>query len=182
MEEQGLSRSRFFQLCCCGIGLFACLISTSSAFAQRKEMVGSDIAIHGGFLLPNQIDGVTEIMPFWGLGYARDTSLGMMVFDFYNSNAKGVTFNTLSVSARGERLLADHVIGMILGGVSYNAYMPQGKSSFESVLGAHIGLSAMTYLAESAWISADLRFMASPGTSLSIGASLIFRSRPKTQR
>lgn len=145
------------------------------ASAQEGSAGASDFSLYVGSLLPNQIDGVTEILPVWGARYGLGTQLGTVEFGGSNTHAQGVDFTTLTVSLRGDIPVADQTLGLIYGGLDLNYYQPVNETSRQTVTGVHIGTGLMVKVVDTLWLRADLKFMGGPGTSLYLAAGLVFR-------
>lgn len=157
--------------------LFALMIATigQPAFAQDQGG-GDDVSLFLGSMLPNQIDGVTEILPVFGGRYGLGSRLGTIEFGLGNSHAEGVDFSTLSMSLRGDVPVGDGLEGLIYGGVDFNWYRPVEQTDRKSETGFHIGTGAMLMVSDSLWLRTDLKFMGGPGTSLYLLFGLLFRN------
>lgn len=157
--------------------LGAILASPFIANAQEQTSSGgNEISLHTGSLLPNQIDGVTEILPVWGARYGLGTQLGVVELGGSNVHAQGVDFTTLTASLRGDVPLADQIQGIIYGGLDFNWYRPEAESERKSVTGVHVGTGLMMHVADTFWLRSELKFMGGPGTSLYIGFGVVFRA------
>ncbi len=138
---------------------------------------GSEISLYLGSMLPNQIDGVTEILPIFGGRYGISTaSAGVLEFGLSNIHAEGVDFTTLSVSLRADLPAIDQFVGIFYGGLDLNYYRPATASSRTTETGLHIGTGLMMHTTDTLWFRTDLKFMASPGTSLSLLFGIVLKT------
>ena len=138
---------------------------------------GSEISLYVGSLLPNQIEGVTEILPVLGGRYGFKTgSFGVVELGLSNSHAEGADFTTLSGSLRADLPAIDQFVGIVYGGLDVNYYRGAGSDSRKTETGLHFGTGLMYRFTETVWFRTDLSFMVQPGTSLSILAGLVFKT------
>lgn len=157
--------------------LFTLMIVTIGQPAFAQDQGGSDdVSLFIGSLLPNQIDGVTEILPVFGGRYGLGSRIGTIEFGAGNSHAEGVDFSTLSMSLRGDVPVGDGLEGLIYGGIDFNWYRPVDQTDRKSETGFHIGAGGLLMVSDSLWLRTDLKFMGGPGTSLYLLFGLLFRS------
>ena len=151
---------------------------TSRVVAQESGTAdGSEVSLYLGSMLPNQIDGITEILPIFGGRYGiKTTNLGMLEFSFSNIHAEGVDFTTLSATLRADLPAIDQFVGIFYGGVDFNYYRPATASDRTTDTGLHIGTGLMMHTTDTLWFRTDLKFMASPGTSLSILFGVVLKT------
>lgn len=135
----------------------------------------SEISLFVGSLLPNQIDGVTEILPLFGGRYGLSMWGVMTEATVFNSHAEGVDFTRFSYSARADLPAIDQFVGLIYGGLDFNYYRPVTASERQTETGLHVGAGIMMHASDTLWLRSDLCFSASPGTSLSLLFGLVFR-------
>ena len=139
---------------------------------------GSEISLFLGTMLPNQIDGITEILPLFGGRYGfRTGTFGVAEFGLSNAHAEGVDFTTLSGTIRADLPAIDQFVGIFYGGVDINYYRPNGKDNRSTDTGLHIGTGLMVHLSDTLWLRTDLKFMVQPGTSLSILGGIVFKTK-----
>lgn len=155
-------------------------IGPIEASAQASGTYGDEISLHVGSLLPNQIEGVTEILPVFGGRYGLGTSFGVVELGISNVHAQGVDFTTFTGSLKGETFLADQIHGIVYGGLDFNYYRPIDQSDRKTATGVHIGTGLMMHIASTLWLRSELKFMAGPGTSLYLGFGVVFRSAGST--
>ncbi len=151
----------------------AMLLSGSFAIAQEGQdvtggNVGSEMGFHVGRLLPDQINGLTEIISGWGVRYGLKTNRGFIELGGNFHSGEGSTYNTLSVSMRGdipvESLVAEVFAGIDLVQISTPL---MGESSYMG--GGHVGGGIMALVGGDVWFRSDMKFNVNPGTSLYIG-------------
>jgi hypothetical protein len=138
---------------------------------------GSEFSLFIGSMLPNQIDGVTEILPVFGGRYGFSTGqMGVAEFGFGNTHAEGVDFTTFSASLRGDLPAIDQFVGFVYGGVDISYFRPAGSEDRKTDTGIHVGAGLAVHASDTLWFRSDLKFNASPGTSLSLLFGIVFRS------
>jgi len=157
------------------------ILGGSDAFAQDDggggEGGGSEISLYLGTMLPNQIDGVTEILPLMGGRYGlRTASMGTFELGATNTHAEGVDFTTFTGSIRADLPAMDGFFGIIYTGIDINYYRPAGSEDRRTETGFHVGSGLLMHASDTLWFRSDLKFMASPGTSLSLLFGLVFRT------
>lgn len=147
-----------------------------SAFAQDAESGSSEVSLFVGSHLPNQIDGVTEILPVFGGRYGMALGGGIAELGLSNSHAEGVDFTTLSTSMRADLPAIDQFMGSIYGGLDFNFYRPAGAEDRTTETGFHVGAAILMHASSTLWFRGDLKFAANPGTSLFLLFGIVFRS------
>ena len=153
------------------------LAFSSGAFAQDSGTPhGDDVSLFIGDMLPNQISGVSDILPVFGGRYGFQTGLGTIEAGGANSHAQGVDFTTLDLSLRGEQPIAQGVSGLIYGGADFNWYIPEGSTDRQTAWGFHIGVGGAMAVTDTLSLRADIKFMAGPGTSLYFLVGALFRT------
>jgi hypothetical protein len=157
--------------------VFICMgLTHECALAQDSGAGGNEISLHMGELLPNQIKGVTEILPIIGARYALGLGgSGMLEFGVANSHAYGVDFSILTASLRGEIDVAPDVTGLIYIGSDLNWYRPTTSSSRLLESGLHVGTAILMKTAETISLRSDLKLSGGPGTSLYLGFGVVFK-------
>ena len=155
--------------------LLGILFAGSHATAQA-EGSGSEISLFLGSMLPNQIDGVTEILPVFGGRYGyRTSSVAVLEFAATNTHAEGVDFTTLSGTIRADLPSIDQFVGFLSAGVDLHYYSPVGASERRAETGVHVGTGLLMHVGDTLWLRTDLKFMAQPGTALQVLFGLVFR-------
>lgn len=161
------------------------LVSPLGALAQSPEEQqgaataspwGSEYSFHAGSLLPNQIDGISEIMPFVGLRYASSLNYGSLEFSAANSHAHGADYSLFSVSYRGELSPMPDLSTILYIGPDFHYYRPTNLTSRRNDTGFHVGSGLMMHLGGPFWLRADMKFNMHPGTALYIGFGFALRS------
>ncbi len=160
--------------------LVALLLFATGASAQEGgggADGGSEFSLFIGSMLPNQIDGVSEILPVFGGRYGLPTArLGVAEFGFANSHAEGVDFTTFSGSLRADLPAIDQFVGSVYGGLDISYFRPAGAEERQTDTGLHVGAAHAVYASDTLWFRTDLKFNASPGTSLSLLFGIVFQS------
>ncbi len=166
------------------------LIPTASAQAQENATARStgyvDLGIKTGSFLPYEIEGVTEVLPFWGIkiGHTVSSTLALE-YDLDIAHAKGVTYLLGYFSLRH-----DFVVGQVLPLfflIGADAHYFKKKDSPDPVSGLviehpwkffggwHAGVGTETVIYGDIWLRADVRMGFSPGRQLSVALTGIYR-------
>lgn len=157
-------------------------LSSSWAFAQPdaggSKAPGSDALYEAGFhlgnLLPNQIDGVTEIISIGGaragfrIAPESYVEAGMIM-----GNGEGVEWKNLHLDIRMD-IPVENLVGIAYLGADSTYYQGVGRGT-KLIFGGHAGGGIQAHVSGSVWFRGDMKFGFSPGTSLYIGAGFVFR-------
>lgn len=127
-----------------------------------------------GNLLPDQIEGITEITPMWGAAVGMHKMDMAYSFQFTNANAKGAKINVYSVEARKEVPISN-LVGMISFGADIQGIISPGKTERTYYGGAHVGGGILALISSGLYIRMNMKFTASPGVSLFLGFGLLYR-------
>ena len=128
-----------------------------------------------GSFLPDQIDGVTEIQPFWGGRFGWSTGMRSSIeLRALNSTAKGTKYNIGSISFRSE-LPSELMALMVYGGLDAHYYSISTNEDFNSTGGVHVGAALTTLLGDILYFRTDMRFNFNPGVGLFIGFGFVVR-------
>lgn len=149
---------------------------TSSVQAQDQAAISPawEVGALVGRLLPNQVDGVTEVMSLGGahLGYR----LSPMVYaqgHFHTGNGEDQTWRNLGLSLRMDQPLEDFLVSVYAGGQSTISAGHGTKENTE--LGAFVGGSLLASTGGPTWLKLDMNFGFGPGTTLFISLGLLLR-------
>lgn len=161
------------------IGLFLfILLCFQSLQAQEQDNLpfnaSYELGAHIGSLLPNQIDGVSEIHPQWGLrmGFGMGGA-GTAEITANAGNGEGVMWKQLSLSARMDMPI-EELVGIVFIGLDMSIY--ETLTQEQKILGGgHIGGGVMSHISQDLWFRVDMKFNINPGTSLYIGGGFVFR-------
>lgn len=152
-------------------GLAAPPKAWAAAGADSDEISG-----HLGSSLPNQIEGVTEILPVFGFRYMYPFGGGFGgEVGLENVHAKGVDFTSATFDVRGDVDLGDRMMAVGYGGATFNYYSPVNQSDRIAEWGGNVGGAFMLGVTDNLWLRSDLRLSFNPGSSLYIGFGLAFR-------
>ncbi len=151
---------------------FFVVISNSTAFSQEEEenevSVQPRFSLHVGSLLPNQIRGVTEIQPVWGIRYGFPNGKKSLIeVGFGYSQAEGVQLLDSFARIRGDFPVEDLLMMAYVGGDIWY-YSPE-EEEFKVDFGAHFGGGFIAHIASNVAFRSDMKFQLNPGTSLYIG-------------
>jgi hypothetical protein len=159
--------------------LYAQEEATTDATAS-KDGGGMAFSVFTGPLLPNNIDGITEIQSSWGARLAKTGTWA----DFYEvgfliSNSKGVELFNYFISIKAEvdteAFLTQLYIGADYFTYESSKYNPVDDSTTnydDKVFGAHAGTAFLINYSETIFIRTDLKLNFKPGNSLFIGFGL----------
>lgn len=127
-----------------------------------------------GRLLPDQVDGVQEIMSLGGahLGY-RLAPLFYVQSHVHAGRALGQDWKSLGVSLRMDQTLEDFLVSAFAGAQTTNSSGP--GSSEKNETGAFVGGALMFGTGGPTWLKADMNFGFGPGTTLFISLALLLR-------
>ena len=127
-----------------------------------------EAGLHTGFLLPNDIAGVTEIMALTGVRGAI-----LMPGDFYAEagfmagNGDGQQWKTIHLDARLD-FPVETLIAMAYIGLDTHHYSgPDVSSTF--AFGLHVGGGFKAEVGKNVSLRTDMKFNGQPGTSLFFG-------------
>jgi hypothetical protein len=132
---------------------------------------GMAVSVFTGPLLPNNIDGVTEIQSSWG---ARLAKVAEWV-DFYEagllvSNAKGVELFNYFISAKIE-VDTKAFLTQVYAGLDFLIY-ESNKGFDDKVFGMHAGTAFLAHISETIFFRTDMKLTFKPGNTLFIGFGL----------
>ncbi len=161
--------------------VLALVFATPKLYAQSEkggtetgQNVGSEWGFHLGSFLPNQIDGITEILPMWGARYGIKTKRGFIEAGADFSKAMGTRFTTASLSIRGD-IPVQSLVGHVSLGLDLHQVIPPGSDGTTYLGGGHVGGGIMSLIGGDVWFRSDMKFNINPGTSLYIGFGFLFR-------
>lgn len=126
-----------------------------------------------GTFLPNQIEGVTELLPMWGLKYGFPARKGVVEVGALSAQSMGVSYQNVSLSLRGN-IPVDTMVGIVFLGIDGNYYSAP-QQPYKLAFGGHFGGGIATHLGDVVWFRADMKFNVNPGTSLYFGFGFEFQ-------
>lgn len=141
---------------------------------QKKADFGEAYGLHIGPLLPNQITGMTEIMPALGARYAFPLRQGHAELGLINANAWGTSYYNFSASYRGDFSL-DDMFGLMFIGLDTHYYNAPSET-YKLFFGAHVGGGFAIPVGDKLWFRSDMKFNMNPGTALYIGFGFEWRA------
>lgn len=133
-----------------------------------------EAALMIGSLLPNQINGVTEIMGLGGVraGF-RIAPAGWFEAGLNMGNGSGQSWRDGSIDARMD-IPVENLVGIAFIGLDVVQYEGPEKSSTID-FGGHVGGGIQANLGGDIWCRTDMKFQFNPGTSLMVGLSFMWR-------
>jgi len=156
--------------------LIALLVFTTPRAASADESENDDISLFIGSMLPNQVDGVSEILPMFGGRYGFGTKIGTFELGGANAHAEGVDYTLVDGSLRGDFDLGDGMHGLIYGGMDWSYWIKERSTDRQSETGFHIGTGATMSVSPNVSLRADFKFLGGPGTSLWLLIGVMFRN------
>ncbi len=172
-------------LSCVSFCGFLALAGGGPAWAQAPDAGGAaggqantdadfEAGFHLGNLLPDQIDGVTEIM---GLGGVR---AGMLIAPqtyteagLIMGNGEGQKWKNIHLDIRMD-IPVESLVGLAYAGADMTYYSGIDTSD-KVIFGGHVGGGVQAQVSGSIWFRGDMKFGFSPGTSLYFGFGLMWR-------
>lgn len=132
-----------------------------------------EAGLHTGFLLPNHIEGVTEIMALTGFRAAM-----RFPGDFFieagamAGNGDGQQWKNVHLDGRLD-FPVESIVAMTYFGADMNYYSGPGITNTVN-FGAHLGGGFKSEIGRGTWLRTDMKFNGQPGTSLFFGFGLEF--------
>ncbi len=157
--------------------LIGCLVTYQPLYGQTKEgdVANSEFALHAGRLLPAHIEGVSEVMPFWGFRHSvAQSSRSYIEWGVMTARAYATDWTTLSVSLRGD-VPIEYMSGIFYAGIDSHLYNPAQQVEQRNENGLHVGTGLLNHFAENLWFRADMKFNFGPGSQMYLGFSLVFK-------
>ncbi len=167
----------------CGLMIWSLVALHPGAQAQTAgggtDYLGANLnwemGAHAGNLLPNQIEGVTEIFRIWGLRAGRRTGRqSFMEVTAARGGYEDVSWADLSLSARMDVPL-DSVVGLMYLGADAHYFKPLGEEKYKLYGGGHVGAGVLALIGGLFWFRADMKFNVHPGTSMHLNFGLSMR-------
>jgi hypothetical protein len=156
--------------------IFLCLmVLMPHAKAQSSGGSDTDFSLFGGYMLPNQIPSVINILPLFGGRYAFDYPWGAVEGELENAHAVGVDWTQGSISFRAQTPISPGLDGMIYAGPDILWYIPNGATQRQFDYGVHVGIAGVMQVKDSLWVRGDVKFLGNPGTALYLLGGIMFR-------
>lgn len=165
--------------------LFFILLSSLSAKAQKSKVATDSMFVYIGPMLPSGINRVREIMPFTGLKWGFDSTLGILELNLGYANAEATTYSLFSLSKVSPYALPIHGWhGKFLIGFDFHYYKGSDRSSegllfvtapeFKFRNGWHLGTGLVTDVSPTLLFRFDWIFRFGPGAALFINFGFEF--------
>lgn len=148
----------------CAVALAQDPSSSSGAQRQAGAFIGN--------MLPNNVPGVDEITPLWGLRYSHPLAKFVYIEGgtvFGHSN--GVDWKGAFASARMDVPL-ETMIGMAYLGFDYTNYSGEGQKTTNKG-GGHVGGGLLSLIGGKTSARFDMKLNSQPGTSLYFSIGLV---------
>lgn len=147
--------------------------ATGTPGAAEKDPV-FEMGFHVGNLLPNQIEGISEIMGLGGARMAVRLNPGSYFeAGFITGNGEGQEWKNIHASIRMD-IPVENILALAYVGAD-NYYYKGSTTGQKLVFGGHAGGGVMAHLTGSVWFRTDMKFAFSPGTSLYFGFGFQWR-------
>jgi hypothetical protein len=161
------------------IMMLSLLTSFAFAFHAQAEdtnsKYGTEVNIQFGTLLPDQIKGVTELLPVWAFLYKIPFAGAGLEFGILNTHAYGLDYTTFPVRGRFDIPIDADLAAMVYAGPEINYYTETNSNDRNAVVGFHLGGGAMFHVLETVWLRAEMKYSVNPGDSLYFGFGFSFR-------
>lgn len=152
--------------------VFSCaMVDSSISNAQEKpddKPPMSRFGMHMGNLLPNQIEGISEILPMWGFRYSWPKKKSLIELGAMNAQSLGVNFNTVELSIRGD-IPMEGIFGIVYAGIDVHYYKAPSYTEYRTAGGGHVGGGVVAALGDYLNFRTDMKFNVNPGVALYIG-------------
>lgn len=151
-------------------------ISSSALFAQedeQNEQGGAEFGVNLGKLFPNDIDGVTEILPMWGLVFSHKWSRYNLEYSFVGGGEGDISYGNLGLGLRVD-LPVEELVGFVTLGLD-GSYLKVGGSNKQFIGGGHLGGGVFSQIDPDIWFRMDMKFTIQPGTSMYLGLGIMIR-------
>jgi hypothetical protein len=154
----------------------SCLLTQQAQGQSSNADVGnSEFALHMGRLLPAYIEGVDDIMAFWGFRHSIARSRnGYVEWGLMTARGYGTEWHQFNLSLRGD-IPIEYMTGVFYVGADGHLYNRINETEMRGEGGVHVGVGLLNHLAENVWFRVDMKFNFSPGTQLYLGFSLVFK-------
>lgn len=134
-----------------------------------------EFGVHTGNILPNQIDGVTEVTSLWGIrGGWRTSKKSFIELGAMTGKESGSTISNIHLSSRTEMQLDRSLFTQVFVGLDTTITQAEGSDK-ETDGGMHLGGGIMNHISEEMWLRVDMKYNFNPGTSLYFGVGLMMR-------
>lgn len=166
------------------LGLFISIlvVSLRPTYALADETGGDDFGFFVGEMLPNQIDGVRDILPVFGGRYAFGlSSTGSIEMGLQNSHAHGVDFTTVDLDYRAQFPVSPGINAMIYIGPAFNYYSQVDTTNRVGTTGIEFGVAGSMSVGDVLALRADLKFMGGPGTTMYLLFGVSFKTSSSGQ-
>lgn len=173
-----MSKNGYFWAAIAAVALMGSVAFAQGEGAQGAESSLADppfeFGIHTGNLLPNQINGVTEIMGLGGVRTAfRMSPRSYVEGGFITGNGEGQQWRNIHADIRMDSPVESYLASVYIGGDAVY-YKGVGRSEVLN-FGGHVGGAVQAQLTSAAWFRADMKFGFSPGTSLYFSLGFVWR-------
>lgn len=153
--------------------LWILLAWNSQLFASDAGV--KEYAVVGGWVLPDQVPGMTEVLPTWGLrgglGVSQRTLLSA---SYFNALAKGVDSHQLNLEARYSAF-SEGVIGYLSAGAALLRYESDTLEEEQQKVNILMSTGALLHLNHRLWLQSEMQFQLDPGVQLRLTFGLAYR-------
>ena len=144
--------------------------------ARIVKPAHSEYGIFFSEMLPSQVPGIADIMPFSGLHYGHGWGNGTAEGNVAVSNANGSTYDLFSAGYRGDVFLDKGFSGFVNGGIELHYFNTPTRATPVPYGGIYVGTGVLIALTQSLWLHAGMNFNLQPGLSLMINYGLDYRA------
>jgi len=134
---------------------------------------GFEYGLHIGKLLPNDISGITEIIPLWGARLGHSWSRYHLEAGYMSGSDLGVEWSNAHFGLRLD-LPIEQLVGFVTFGADLQRYKPLNEST-SVTSGGYFGGGILSKIDPDIWFRIDMKFNVKPGTSMYFGLGIMIR-------
>lgn len=144
--------------------LFLALTAWKNAAAN--EVGVREYSLMGGWALPDQVPGLDEILPTWGVKWGFGVApQGMVHLGYFNALAKGVSSHTLDVEFRYSSF-SEGVGGYVSAGAGVMHYSSAVFEKSRQEVSALMGSGFLFQVSSEVWFQSEMKFRVDPGVQM----------------
>lgn len=157
--------------------LISFLLINPLVFAQGQSGDSSKLEVFAelGSLLPDQIDGLDEILGMWGLGIGLSSNSKSYFFEYASgSGDDGEAVQDFAIGFRKDIELTG-LAGMVGGGIDLFSITRANEEDKTYYGGVHFSAGIMALISKGLYARMNMKFNANPGVSMFLGFGLLYR-------
>src|SRR6185437_7439029 len=154
---------------------FSILCYGTFALAQSVTEPNNEYGFELNEFLPNQISGLTDITPFWGVTYGYHYGVGMLEGGLHLANAGGASYYLYSAGYRVDEPVDDKLNGFINFGLNGSYFSTSNHLNKISAFGGYLGGGLLAQAAGPVWIRGGMQFNFGPGIGMMLTLGFMYR-------